>query len=237
MTETRRASKVLGANWAFCVADERVCSEKGDELSLSPPNPCSCWLTNHHLPRTRQFGVSSSSRRQTFVESGDKSRSSGDAVRRGHPTATERGSAAMASINTSRYIDTLDRFVSGGTPSDGSWSIYLDPIWWRSWPELGMEASGKFEPWRSPLVTPSSTAAASLIPRRTSSGSRPPFCGKGCYGSIPPGKFSPSTPLPSSRSARTQEVEISEIKQIQCQRCRALGLSPWRHAWRRGLRL
>ena len=99
----------------------------------------------------RQFGVSSSSRRRTFVESGEggHSRGPGNPVRWGHPTAAERGAAAKASINTiaSRY-GHAGSTVSASASSDGSCMVCGWNSWWRPWPELGAEASDNFEPWR-----------------------------------------------------------------------------------------
>ena len=100
----------------------------------------------------RQFGVSSSSRRRTFVSSRDgapPNRGPGNPVRRGHPTAAERGAAAKASINTiaSRY-GHAGSTVSASASSDGSCMVCGWNSWWRPWPELGAEASDNFEPWR-----------------------------------------------------------------------------------------
>ena len=165
----------------------------------------------------RQFGVSSSSCRRTFVESGDgaHSRGPGNPVRRGHPTAAERGAAARASINTitNRY-GHAGSTVSGSASSDGSWSVAGThgggrgpSLGWR--PPTTSSPGGSFSP-------PSSTAlgAASWNPGGPSSGSRPPLGGKGRYGSIPPGSsvlMRPGRPVNRWSNGPTMSIREGEF--------------------------
>ena len=175
----------------------------------------------------RQFGVSSSSRRRTFVESGDgapPSRGPGNPVRRGHPTVTERGAAAKASINTitNRY-GHAGSTVSGSASSDGSWSVAGThgggrgpSLRWR--PPATSSPGGSFSP-------PSSTAfgAASWNPAGPSSGSRPLLGGKGSYGSIPPGSSVLMRPGgPVNRWSNGPTMSIREGESVNDATLRAL---------------